>query len=72
MGIYLEYVPYHTDNLAMILNIKTLYVSPQFKMDLMVIFTVLYLNISRISPNNPDLVQHGCEKLNKGHFRKTI
>ena len=57
MGIYIGYSPCHAGSVALVLNLKTLHISPQFH----VVFddhfnTVAYLSNREIPPNRSALV----------------
>ena len=58
MGIYLGHSPCHDGNVVLILNLKTVYVSPQFYMLFDDIFlTVPYMAANEVPPNWSLLVQ---------------
>ena len=69
VGIYLGHSPCHAGNVALVLNPKTLRVSPQFHVFFDDEFTtVLFMRDGQIPPNWSDLVKHSAELATSEHF----
>ena len=70
VGVYIEYSPYHADNVALILNLHTDHVSPQFH----VVFdddftTIAYLDSTDATPNWASLVETSSELATTEQFQ---
>ncbi len=69
LGIYVGHSPAHAGLVAMVLNLRTGYVSPQYHVVFNDLFTtVSFLQKSEVPPNWADLVKKSREKVTNEHY----
>jgi hypothetical protein len=67
--IYVGHSPAHAGSVALVLNLRTGHVSPQYHVVFNDLFTTVpFMEKSKVPPNWADLVEKSCEKVTDEHY----